>query len=115
MNNAIILAVFGVIVLILGAYTLYTVRQMRQTEEPPSWLLSNEDISRIKRPADFCRAIRPGTICLGVTCVVYGIYALFEYIFINLYPAKVIGVVALLVIVLWYFISLRRKKENYMD
>ncbi len=115
LNNAIILAVFGVIVMILGIYTLYTVSRMKKTEEPPNWLFSDSDIARIKQPAVFCRAIRPRTIALGLVCVFFGVYALIEYIFINMYLTKVIGVVAFLVFVIWFFVSLRSVKEKYMD
>ncbi len=112
-DNTVILLVFGVIVLILGIYTLYNVKQMREKRTPPPWLVSESDIARIKNPADFCEAIRTGTSVLGVTCILYGAYTVFEFLFIRLYLAKVLGVAVLLVIVVWYLVRLRKFKDDY--
>ncbi len=112
-GNSVILFVFGIVVLVLGIYTLYTTKEMRTTKMPPTWIVPETEIAKIHDHAGFCEAIRPRTVGLGVICILYGIYEVFESLFVGIYLAKVLGAVGLLVGVIWVFYGMRKIRAKY--
>ncbi len=112
-GNSVILLVFAVVVLILGIYTLYTTKEMKTTKMPPTWIVPETEIAKIHDHAGFCEAIRPRTVGLGVICIVYGIYEIFESLFVGIYMAKVLGAVGLFAGVIWVFYGMRKVRAKY--
>ncbi len=112
-GNNVILFVFAIVVFVLGVYTLYTTKEMRETKMPPTWLVPETEIAKIHDHAGFCEAIRPRTVGLGVICILYGVYEAFESLFLGIYMAKVVGAVCLLVGVIWVFYGMRKVRRRY--
>ncbi len=113
MNNSIILFVFAIIVLILGIYVMYMVHDMKKTQSPPAFVIPEQERAKIKKPEEFCKEIRPSLIGIGVVCIIYGIYEMFEFLFIGLYMAKVVGAVGLLVLIIVFFSSLSKSRTKF--
>ncbi len=112
-DNTIILFVFAIIVLILGIYVLYTAREMKKTQVPPTFLIPEKEAARIKRKAEYCAAIRSSVIGIGLTCILYGAFEMFEYLFLNIYFAKMAAAAALFVVIIWLFARLSRIRGDY--
>ncbi len=112
-SNSIILFVFAIVVLILGIYVLYTARVMMKTMNPPSFLIPEQEIARIKQPEGYCNEAYPKIIGVGVVCIIYGCYEVFESLFIRLYLAKVFGAVGLFVFLIWFFVGLSKIRTKY--
>ncbi len=113
-DNMLILVIFGVIILIVGIYTLYTVRSMKKTKTPPGWLLSATDKENLKKPEEFCVEIRNCTLFLGIGCVAYGVFSVAEYLFLGIYMAKIIGVFAIIAVIAVFYVIFSRKKNKFI-
>ncbi len=112
-NNTIILFVFALIILVLGIYVLYTVREMKNTQTPPAFIIPEQERAKIKEPEAYCSEARSRMIGVGVICILYGIYETIEFLFIRSYAAKVIGAVGLIVLVIILFSGLSRIRTKY--
>ncbi len=112
-SNTIILFVFAILVLILGIYVLYTARVMMKTMTPPSFLIPEQEIARIKEPEGYCKEARSKIIGVGITCILYGSYEIIEFFYIRVYMAKVIGAVILFFFLIWFFVGLSRVRTKY--
>ena len=77
-----IMTIFDVIILLYGAYTIYTSLKMKKTGEPAKWLVNEQEIGRCKDKKGFIDAICVGTILFGAMAIVYGIVSLLNsYVF----------------------------------
>lgn len=109
-----IMTIFDFIILIYGAYSVYTAQQMKKTGTPPAWLVPQQDIQRIRKPQEFCEVMRPKTFVFGLVCILYGIYGLIESFYIKTDFAEAAGVTVFVVFMLWFIISLQNTKGKYM-
>ncbi len=109
-----IMTIFDFIILIYGAYSVYTAQQMKKTGTPPQWLVSQQDMHRIRKPEEFCEKMRPKTFIFGLVCMLYGLYGLAETFFIQNDFAEAAGVTVFVVVMVWFVISLQNTKGKYM-
>ncbi|MCD8156049.1 MAG: hypothetical protein LUD53_01075 [Clostridiales bacterium] len=109
-----IMTIFDFIILIYGAYSVYTAQQMKKTGTPPSWLVPQQDLHRIHKPQEFCELMRPKTFLFGLVCMLYGIYGLVESFYIKNDFAEAAGVTVFVVFMVWFIISLQNAKGKYM-
>ncbi len=112
-GNSVILFVFAIIILILGIYVLYTARVMMKTMTPPSFLIPEQEIARIKEPEGYCKEARSRVIGIGIVCIAYGIFEALETFFIGIYIVKVIGAVGLFALIIVFFVGLSRIRTKY--
>lgn len=108
------MTIFDFIILIYGAYSIYTSRQMKKNDTPPAWLIPQQDLHRITKPREFCDIMRPKTFLFGLVCVLYGAYGLVECFYIKNDFAEAAGVTVFVVFVIWFIISLQNAKRKYM-
>ncbi len=113
-NGTIILAIFDVIIMAIGIYSIYIANQMRKTGTPPEWLVTKQDLKKMKRPKEFCAEMGPKTVIFGVLCILYGIYGLIAIFVIGNYWARVIGVVIFLLFLVWYVLQLQKIRDSHM-
>ncbi|MCD8217059.1 MAG: hypothetical protein LUD01_03270 [Clostridiales bacterium] len=109
-----IMTIFDFIILIYGAYSVYTAQQMKKTGTPPAWLVPQQDLHRIHKPQEFCDLMRPKTFLFGLVCILYGIYGLVESFYIKNDFAEAAGVTVFVVFMVWFIISLQNAKGKYM-
>lgn len=107
-----ILTIFDVIILIFGIYTVNAARRMKKTNVPPAWLISSQELRRIRNPGKFCEQIGAKTLWFGFICILYGIYGLLESVFIQKFFAESAGAVVFLVLIVWYVYTLQNVKEQ---
>ena len=43
------MTIFDFIILIYGAYSVYTSQQMKRTGTPPAWLVAQQDLKRVRK------------------------------------------------------------------
>lgn len=113
-DNLGILSIFDVIILIFGAYTVNSARQMKKNNVPPTWLVSAQELRRIKNPGQFCKQMGAKTRLFGILCILYGAYGMAETFFIHNTFAESAGAVIFLVLIVWYVVALQRAKEQNM-
>lgn len=114
LNDLGIMTIFDFIILVYGAYSIYTAQQMKKTGNPPIWLIPQQDVHRIQKPAQFCEEMRPKTFLFGLVCVLYGMYGLIESFYINNDFAEAAGVTVFVVFMVWFIITLQNAKRKYM-
>ncbi len=108
------MTIFDFIILIYGAYSIYTAQQMKKNSTPPAWLVPQQYVNRITKPGEFCDLMRPKTFIFGLVCVLYGIYGLIECFYIKNDFAEAAGVTVFAVFLIWFVISLQNAKRKYM-
>ena len=108
------MTIFDFIILVYGAYSIYTSQQMKKTGVPPAWLIPQQYISRVTRPREFCDVMGPKTFLFGLVCVLYGVYGLIESFYIKNDFAEAAGVTVFVVFVIWFIISLQNAKGKYI-
>ena len=106
------MTIFDFIILVYGAYSIYTAKQMKKTYDPPAWLVPQQDLHRIKDPKGFCDVMRPKTFIFGLVCVLYGIYGLIECFYIKKDPAEMAGVTVFVIFLIWFIITLQTTKSK---
>lgn len=106
-------AVFNVIILIYGAFSIYTAMKMKKTGKPSGWLVNSKDLRHMKRTKEFCEEIIPKTILLGVICIIYGVFEMIQLFYMNSTVAELAGLGVFVVAVIWFFIALQRAKMKY--
>ena len=108
------MTIFDFIILVYGAYSIYTAQQMKKNDTPPAWLVPQQYVNRITKPREFCDLMGPKTLIFGLACVLYGIYGLIECFYIKNYFAEAAGVTVFVVFVIWFIISLQNAKGKYI-
>ncbi len=112
-SGSIMLAIFDVVIMVVGIYSIYTAVQMKKTGTPPEWLVTKKDLKKMKKPEGFCEKMGPKTIIFGIVCIVYCAYGLVAVFIIGNYWARVGGVVIFLVFVVWYFMGLQKIRDEH--
>ncbi len=115
LNDIGIMTVFDFIILVYGAYSVYTANRMKANDTPPAWLVAQKDIHRIRDPKGFCDKMRPKTFIFGVVCMVYGLYGLVESLYIQTDFAEAAGVTVFVVCMVWFIISLQNAKNEFLQ
>ena len=108
------MVVFDFILLIYGAYSVYASRKMQQNGQPPQWLMSAEEIQRVRKPQEFCEHMGPRTMIFGLLCVLYGIYGIVTTMYLKNQTLEAIGVGIFIVIIIWFVVTLRNAKKRYV-
>lgn len=107
------MTIFDFIILVYGAYSIYTAQQMKKTGTPPMWLIPQQDLHRIRKPEQFCEEMYSKTLIFGLVCVIYGLYGLFESFYIKTDFAEAAGVTVFVVFMVWFIITLQNAKRKY--
>lgn len=108
------MTIFDFIILVYGAYSIYTSQQMKKNDTPPAWLVPQQYVNRITKPREFCDLMGPKTLIFGLVCVLYGVYGLIESFYIKNDFAEAAGVTVFVVFVIWFIISLQNAKAKYI-
>ncbi|MCD8300011.1 MAG: hypothetical protein LUC41_02355 [Clostridiales bacterium] len=113
-NGTIMLAIFDVIIMAIGLYSMRVASQMKKTGVPPEWLVPASTLKKMKRKKEFCDEMAPKTIIFGVLCLIYGVYGLIAVFVIGNYWARVAGVVLFLIFLIWYFMELQKIRDLHL-
>ena len=97
MGNTGIMTIFDFILIVYGIYSITTARKMRQNHQVPQWLVSQQDLVRIRQPKEF-----------------YGLYELAVEAFLKMQMAKAIGIAVFVVGIVWFLTQLSKAKKKYM-
>ncbi len=114
-SNIGFMTIFDFIILIYGAYSVYTAQQMKKTNEPPQWLVPLQDIPRVHNKEKFCTEMYPRTLIFGVVCIAYGLYGLIEWFYIQRDFWEAFGVTIFVIFVIWFIITLQNTKRRYIS
>ena len=114
LGNFDFIVVFDFILLIYGAYSVYASKKMKQTGQPPQWLMSAEEIQRVRKPQEFCDYMAPKTMLFGILCVVYGAYGVTVSLYLKNQIMEGIGVAAFIICIVWFIVTLTKAKKKYV-
>lgn len=113
-ENMNVLSLIHVLLIIYGAYSLVSAGKMRRNREISQWLLSANELSRIRDTAGFCDAMSMPTFVFGAACIVYGLLSLLNTYYLSNDVLHLILLAVLLVCIIWYVRSLRNAKKAYL-
>ena len=113
-GNTGIMTIFDFILIVYGIYSITTARKMRQDHQVPQWLVSQQDLVRIRQPKEFCEQMAPKTMIFGFICAGYGLYELAVEAFLKMQMAKAIGIAVFGVGIVWFLTQLSKAKKKYM-
>lgn len=112
MGNTGIMTIFDFILIVYGIYSITTARKMRQDHQVPQWLVSQQDLVRIRQPKEFCEQMAPKTMIFGFICAGYGLYELAVEAFLKMQMAKAIGIAVFGVGIVWFLTQLSKAKKK---
>ncbi len=113
-ENVSVISVIHVLIIVYGAYSLVSAGKMRRDREISQWLLSANELGRVRDRDGFCNAMTPPTMVFGLACIIYGLLALANTYYLNNEILHFILLVIFLVCIVWYVSSLRKAKKNYI-
>lgn len=108
-----IMTIFDVIILIYGAYTVYTALQMKKTGEPAKWLVNEQEIGRCKDKRGFVDAIYAATILFGVVTMLYGVVSLLTSYVFRVSFVDMICLIVFLASCVFYMVTLNRARKKF--
>ncbi|MCR5665690.1 MAG: hypothetical protein K6G01_02570 [Eubacterium sp.] len=114
LGNFDVFSIVRIILIVYGAYSVYTARKMAQDGQPPQWLLSAQELPRVKDTKGFCTFMMLPTMVFGFGCIGYGILGMIaEYFFENSMIHMVV-LIAFIVVVIWFVTRLQKAKRDYV-
>mgnify|MGYP000218864462 CR=1 FL=1 len=114
MGNVGIMTIFDFILIVYGIYSITTARKMKQDHQVPQWLVSQQDLLRIRQPKEFCDLMAPKTMIFGFICAIYGLYELAVEAFLKNQIAEAVGIVFFVIGIAWFLTQLNKAKKKYM-
>ena len=109
-----VMAIFDFLLLIYGIYSIHAARKMKDTKEPPQWLMSVEELERVRNPLEFCKDMAPKTMVFGAGCILFGIYGIVMSLVFKNRMLENIGVLVFLAFIAWFLVMLRKAKKKYV-
>ena len=113
-ENVNVISVIHVLLIVYGAYSLVSAGKMKRDREISQWLLSANELPRVRDRDGFCDAMTPPTLAFGLSCIIYGLIALFNTYYLDNEILHFILLIAFLVCIIWYVTSLRKAKKEYI-
>ena len=113
-DNVNVISVIHVLLIVYGAYSLVSAGKMKRDREISQWLLSANELPRVRDREGFCDAMTPPTFVFGLSCILNGLLALINTYYITNEVLHFILLVAFLVCIIWYVTSLRKAKKAYI-
>ncbi|MDE7313965.1 MAG: hypothetical protein K2N87_20485 [Eubacterium sp.] len=114
MSSEIVVLVFDIIILILGADALFSALRMKKTGIPSAILIPKQEQSKIKNREAFCDKMYQPTILFGIMICLYGIMDMLNNYVIRIMYVDLISIVCFLIVCAWYVKKLREVKEAHM-
>lgn len=108
------ISIIQVLIIVYGAYSLVTAGKMKRDREISQWLLSANELTRVRDRDGFCDAMTLPTMVFGIGCIIYGLIALVNTYYIDNQILHFIMLVLFLVCIVWYVSSLRKAKKNFI-
>lgn len=112
-GNQSFMLLFYIIVILYGAYSVYSGNKMKRTQRPMQWLLNNEERKHMRRPEEFCCFMAPRTKVFGVLCMVSGAIGVFMELFRKIPHVLWIVPAAFIGCIIWFFVILKKAKKKY--
>ena len=114
-NSDIVIIIFDVIVLFLGAYLIFCAVKMKKKDEIPPILLAPKELSLCKNPYGFIDNMFPFLLIFGIVCVIFGALNILGDTVLD-FPRIVYGisVVVLIAVWIWFSMMLKRAKAEFM-
>lgn len=113
-DNVNVISVIHVLLIVYGAYSLVSAGKMKRDREISQWLLSANELPRVRDREGFCDAMTPPTFVFGLSCILYGLIALVNTYYMNNEILHFILLLAFLVCIIWYVTALRKAKKTYI-
>lgn len=108
-----IMTIFDVIILLYGAYTIYTALQMKKTGEPAKWLVNEQEIGRCKDKRGFADAIYVATVLFGAVTMLYGVVSLLNSYVFRVSFLDIICLLVFLASCVFYMVTLNRARKKF--
>ena len=113
-ENVNVLSLIHVLLIVYGAYSLVTVGKMKRERQISQWLLSAQELPRVRDVDGFCDTMSMPTFVFGIACIGYGLLSLLNTYFIDNSMLHFILLIVLLVCIIWYVTALRKAKQTYL-
>lgn len=117
LSNFGVMTVFDILLLVFGAYLLFTGLRMKKTGVVSSLIVPESEINRISRKKDFINEIYGKLMLFAGVIAAYGAYGLITDLVPGIPGAdkgNIIGVFIFIVVMVWFFRSLAKVKKKYM-
>ncbi len=103
-----------IILIVYGAYSVLAARKMAQDHKPPQWLLSAQELPRVKDAQGFCSDMKIPTIVFGIGCMGYGIIGMILDFCVKNSMANMPLLIAFIIVVIWFVAKLQKAKRTYV-
>lgn len=113
-ENVNVISLIHVLLIIYGAYSLVSAGKMKRDRQISQWLLSANELPRVRDTEGFCDTMTPPTLVFGLSCILYGLIALLNTYYLSNEVLHFILLLAFLVCIIWYVTSLRKAKKTYI-
>lgn len=108
-----IMAVFDVILIVYGIYTIYASIKMKKTGEPVNWLVGEQEAGKCRDMKGFIDAISGKTIAFGGIAVLYGVVSTFNRMQLKIGALDTVCIIVFLVVCGVYIVALNRAKKKF--
>ncbi|SDB29191.1 hypothetical protein [Eubacterium oxidoreducens] len=114
LGNFDVFSIVRIILIVYGAYSVYTAKKMAQDGQPPQWLLSAQELPRVKDTKGFCTFMMIPTMVFGFACMGYGLLGMFVEYYLKNSKIQMIVLLAFLAVVIWFVTRLQKAKKDYI-
>ena len=115
LNSDVVIIIFDVLILLLGAYLVFNAIKMKKTDTIPAVLLTPKELQYCRDPYGFIDYMFKFLLIFGIVCTAFGIVSLLGdtvLSFPKLYDA--IAIVILLAVWFWFSMMLKKAKKIFM-
>lgn len=113
MSSEIVVLVFDIIILILGADALLSALRMKKTGVPSAILIPRQEQADIRDKKAFCEKMYQPTVLFGVMICLYGVMDILNNYVIRVAYIDFITIACFLIVCAWYLKKLRVAKEGH--
>lgn len=105
--------IFGLIVIALGLYAVYSGIMMRKTKIPGKWLMGELEMDKCDDEKGFAMAMSGKTLFFGIAVILYGIICtLNKWIWENK-TIDIISVIFFVAVCVYFIVVLNSTKRKY--
>lgn len=115
-ENFNVMTVVDVLLIVYGAYSLVTTMKMKRDGEISQWLVSANELPRVRDPEGFCRDMYLPTFVFAIGCMGFGLFSMLnEYLFGSMFVVEIIIIAAFVACIIYFVTNLRKAKKNYIN
>ncbi len=111
------LTLFDILLLVFGAYMLFSGQKMKNTGKVSKLIVPESEIQKITNQKEFIKEVYGKMMLFAGVIMLYGAYGLLTDFLPDLPGAamgNIIGIIIFFVVMIWFFRSLINAKKKYM-